>query len=219
MLHHPSFPQTLASRRRWVGGARSRRQAFFRRDRKGARPFPPHAWRAPPAGRADGRGQHEMSALTVSRRVICPRRLPGRAAHCFLLQVDDQLALGETTTLARGRYLGRQPSRFVGQGAPRRPTPVGTVAHRFHPFGFPHPLALRHQVQRFLLVAGIARQHFHPTDQRAVPLDRHRRLVPVETLAGTLGPVPHLGVRDPHHPILLPPFLEATALRLLLHLL
>src|SRR5208282_642197 len=49
---------------------------------------------------------------------------------------------------------------------------------------------------------------------------RHRRLVPIEALARTLAPMPHLRVRHTYHPVLFRPRFDlATARRLLLHIL
>ena len=90
------------------------------------------------------------------------RRLPRWAAHFSLVQVDGKLTLGEAIAVGPDRHLGRKHPLFLGKGAPRGPPAVGTIAHRFYDLGFHHPLALVDQLQRFFLIAGVARPHFHP---------------------------------------------------------
>src|SRR5215217_7852939 len=58
-----------------------------------------------------------------------------------------------------------------------------------------------------------------PKDQRLVGVDRHRRLVPVESLAGTLPPVSQLRIVDRHQPILRYPLLQRRPGLLPLHIL
>jgi hypothetical protein len=160
------------------------------------------ALRSQGTGLTSGRSKKELPPSTFSGRAIIARALAGRAAHFHLLQINPKRTLGETISVVTGRHLGRQDPFFFRKGSPRRASPVSTIAHGFFYLRLQHALALLDQFQRFFLIASIPCQHLHRSDQLTLHLHRHRCLVPVESLAGTLASMPHLGIVNTHHPIL-----------------
>src|SRR5215831_13974734 len=220
MLRHHPLAQTLPTRLALVVGAGLLLQCLFcwHADRPG--PLAGDALPSPRTSLTGGGGERELPPPPFSRRVIIVRGLSRRAAHFLLLQVDHKLALGETIAVVTRRHLGRPGAFSLGEGAAGRPSPLGAIPHRFLHLRTRHPLALLHPLQRLLLVPRIPRQHLNSEDQWALDLHRHRRLVPVEALARTLAPLPHLGIVYTHHPVLGGPLLDlAFPARLLLHLL
>src|SRR5512140_1204789 len=220
MFHHHPLAQTLPPRLGLVMGAGLLLQSFFGLDADTPRPLPTHALRAQGTSLTTGLGKKKLPPSTFSGGAIVARTLAGRATHFHPIQIDLKLTLGKTISVVTGRHLGRQDSFFVRKGSPRRAASVSTITYGFFDLRFQHALALLHQFQSFFLIAGVACQYLHRRDQLTLHLHRHRCLVPVKSLAGTLASVPHLRIVNTHHPILFCARLHlAAALRLFLYVL
>src|SRR5216683_2815474 len=94
------------------------------------------------------------------------------------------------------------PSTFSGGAIVARGLARRAAHFHFFYLRLQHSFALLHQLQSFLLIPSIARQHLHPGDQLTLHLHRHRCLVSVEALAGALASMPHLGIVDTNDSIL-----------------
>src|SRR2546425_1177920 len=141
--------------------------------------------------------------------ILC-RGLPRRAADFHPIQINRNRVLGKTFAIVSGWHLRRKQPLLVGKSFPRRTTPICTVAHSFFHLCFHHPFGLVHQVQCFLLIARVARQHFDAADQLAIHIHRHRGLMPIKRFAGALAPVPHLRIVDTNEAVLFRAFLYLT---------
>ena len=148
-----------------------------------------------------------------------PGNLPRRTGAGSLLQVNQEVLLGEVGFVRASRHPGNQGASRVGEVLPGISVAISRIAQRLLHRHTGSGLAPLHQFQGPQVVRSVARQYLHGRDQLRVGVHHNRRLMPVEPSAAALVAVAHLRVMHRHHPVLGYAVLEADSIAVALHVL
>src|SRR6266536_1006310 len=200
VFHHLASPSSFTERRTGLQFARLLEQSFLPVDLHRPPALTPRALRPQWARRTRLGGKHEHPTSTLSGSQVT-RLLLGWAGARARLQIDLKVGLGEERLIVDLGDLGEYRPSTRREFRARAARAIGAVANHLHYFTVRRYFGSLDHLQRSVRVGCIAWQHLHRGDQLRVGVDGDLRLVPIEPMAATFAPVPHLRVVHRDQPI------------------